>query len=1528
MEERARGMVEAIGDWLVQEILTNVEKGWKRTITSPSNLSASSKTGDSKTQNATFELGMDGLTQHGIYLTLHLDDIHTPKELTTVLSHLFQSRNPNSPILNKIVRLLKQSQGNLILWGTYELLTEVGSVVSSLWKDNDKHATARIASLMQEKAHIFKKEGFHVSIQTHFELQMEQRAIAVLHWLSILARSCDSLCEVVAHSLSQRHLIPLLEADLKLPRKITSSWHALLLTLLAIPQFKQDLAAAYCDSYGRVTKEYAEGVGVLDCSCFTLSVQFLNREKYVKELVKERNLLERLTKSLLETLRLAKQRILHDMKNIELESNGNDILAQNNYHFSTTTSVFMEQSTLYGLNGEEYILHSNATLDPTHPVLSHRRYSPCISDLKCVLNVVGMAREFAAGGKCLDDWLELLSIPQGMDGQTWRTRAQGHIHVEPKGWIGAFNASISLGSLFERILGWEDNDLSPIYESKENSLLTAIEVTVKTLTFVSKWQKKEFPIPSTINTSRLKARETRILPYSTVSIKHATPSIFSALYLPQSYPWSFHYPLHRFAASCLRECARRETQGMVELEHLLTTSRPESDFRALLEGMIEISLLVLSRAAQIRAGIWKRNGQGMHDQVLNYAEPPFCRLLRDADVTVLQFAIAALMKLQPWGGVAYFTNLSVHRFGVFDFCGFDKNKNVMEKDADQPSLSSDDNEEYATSTMEDISDQDSNDIRDNETQVLNSPAEYDSVVSLLLVEELLHLWILLLTEIPPSPTSSSPEKIIKLAKSRMRREIIHRLASGPKTHSELAEVQHVLPLRDTIALNAEGRILNPDDATGAALECILSLVGKQSNASNCGPNKWELNKDAWVDYDPAFWHIAQRAHQTIAEVKPITGPKSSPRSYAPKPADFHAWYGNIRFGLIGDAAILSVCYRVLHVHCSDTAKSRNVGPLRGKSAYEQEAFSEIALSRTVHLLTLAAFVCEDGSNVNDISMDCLAGSIFKSNDELRSGVWVEKYLLAKPEAIMDSLWYEGEDCALLLLHKLAMEGSGRDGSFTAQDSSLRDGAKWLCDYAVNHSSKADALLSKSKQDEKDKRAKSAISLEQRKQEARMRAMQKMTMMTNKFLDVMQEVDADHGDNSMETELTTNANSASAEGEKSENDFNEMDVSSSSSLDNSGRSSNNSHLTRYLSLLNERPLCSICGDNDNTDDENSKVNLLKNVTNNALAFCGHAQASTILKGGGGPPDGEYIGRFVGTHVALCGHAMHISCCDSYLASVASRDSGVSGNDRIEGGKKGEFLCPVCQRLSNCLVPFIDVGMDWIECPSKPAYSDVDNMECDTDDSYSIAPLHTFLNETLWFKEHILQSKDMLNESIPISGSSPNNTPSSQSPNQSSTIASCHKSRRSLFAAWNYVMRAPTFRRRKSIIGQKLPSPQTTTASRSKQNKNRSRSISKESSSGVTEVWRRLMDQLSDVSHRADWKRLGEDNLSNNYGEFRHYHVEKVAYNAARRENEKIDVSFALLYFICFFYITLFYSHLSYFPNTFFFPSGLCACFQLP
>lgn len=1548
IEDRAKGMVRAIGDWLVEELVDNVEKGWDRinVLSKQGNLSQDEKT------NLLQDIGIKGCVDEGLYLVFHSDDIHSMSETSSTLSRLL---NIPPSTMTKIHRLFKSNNGNLILWGTCELVAELGPQTAFLWKEKEPKACQQVSSLILEKALIFKERGFNTSVQTRREIQIEQKAIAVLHWLSIVARSCDILCEVVAHSIGEKHLSPLLNTDLKLPRKLTESWHALLLTLLAIPKFKADLAAAYCDSYGKITNEYANGVGVLDCSCFTLSVQFLNREKYVKELVKRKGLLEQLTKALLDTLSLAAEKYQRGnmvsskrtMNTLELNTmvaRGHD---NTNERGSTNRNNLLDFSTppwsprqlASGEINEQAHSDSSSsslTLNPLHPVLSNRRYSPCISDLKCVLNVVGMARQFCKY-ECFEDWLELLSIAQGMDWQVWRTWSLGHVETEPKGWVGAFNASISLGSLFERILIWEEEETPavtktffmrpkslclecPTNDTNANLSSEIAGVTVRTLVYIAKWQAKHFlqyTCDENIEHSQL------ILPYATISAKRGTNLAFLALPFTQTHPWSFHYPLYRFAASCIRECIRRgeEDKGggvsaVISLlrssEELSTLSKASpqcsknnitaqsvddnAEFINLLRGLCEIPLIILSRAAQIRAGLWKRNGAAMHDQVLNYQEPPFCRALRDSDLNLLQFSIFGLMELNE--PLSYFTNLSAHRFGVFDFCGLTSG----------PMSDQNGYKEEIKSGLYPVLNSDAMEIGDTdgayELPAIYKPASEDPVATLTLLEELLHLWIILLTELPPQPTSNSHSESIAQAKNRLRREVIHRLASGPKTHSELAEVSYVLPQPDNSALNEEGRILNPDDASGAALESILGIVATQHHSRNYGPNRWELKKEAWDDYDPAFWHIPQRHHQTAAEMRPKVDLNAEGVPYAPKWGKCHKLFEQLRFTFTSDSLLLSVCYRVLHTHCCVKLKSKDGSSaidsdgkhdqLQGAMAYERDALSETALSRAVHLLTLGAFAWKEAQrNVKSESFGDFKGCIFTKADELTTEEWIKKSLLENPEIIMDSTWYSGEDCLLLLLQRLTVEGGGREGGFVAQDPALRSGTKYLCEFASSHSEDARKLLSMDGEKDKQRKERNAEQRKKEAKEARMRAMKKMSLMTTKFLDGLKEEEEDEK-NSIGSSISASASTYPNTDATSDCDTSklkqkdELDFSDSSGIDSlSGNSMNVCQSScsmqascftttrRNISLLKERPQCIICVD-DNTatqfpeghmseDDDTSTAAALEHHSsnkvsshrkNNALAFCGFAQASTVLKGGGGPL-GDSVTRFVGTHVALCGHAVHTSCCDSYLASVAQRESLTGIGDRLEGGKKGEFRCPLCQRLSNCLVPFIDVGLDWIDTPSD---GKEESKEMEIDDNVNIisktTSLQTFLSTSKW----------AINKS-PSPSRSTSSLSNSSFPHKSRRIFS----KKDLFAAWNNVMR-PRFRRKSSSSSSSNFFPV-----KSSKQKLKSTSSTKDTSSGATEVWRRLMDQLSDVSHRADWKRLGENDLSRDYGEFRHYLVEKVAYN---------------------------------------------------
>jgi hypothetical protein len=105
------------------------------------------------------------------------------------------------------------------------------------------------------------------SIKTLRELRREQRSTALLRLVGWVAASCDLLCDGVSAGIAVdaapdagvgaagagpgggECLRTLLKNDLKLPCRFGEVWHSLLLTLLAVPNFKAAMAKAYCDTY-------------------------------------------------------------------------------------------------------------------------------------------------------------------------------------------------------------------------------------------------------------------------------------------------------------------------------------------------------------------------------------------------------------------------------------------------------------------------------------------------------------------------------------------------------------------------------------------------------------------------------------------------------------------------------------------------------------------------------------------------------------------------------------------------------------------------------------------------------------------------------------------------------------------------------------------------------------------------------------------------------------------------------------------------------------------------------------------------------------------------------------------------------------------------------------------------------------------------------------------------------------------------------------------------------------------------------
>lgn len=287
----------------------------------------------------------------------------------------------------------------------------------------------------------------------------------------------------------------------------------------------------------------------------------------------------------------------------------------------------------------------------------------------------------------------------------------------------------------------------------------------------------------------------------------------------------------------------------------------------------------------------------------------------------------------------------------------------------------------------------------------------------------------------------------------------------------------------------------------------------------------------------------------------------------------------------------------------------------------------------------------------------------------------------------------------------------------------------------------------------------------------------------------------------------------------------------------------------MSHLLDRPQCIICGDNTlnetsiPSDKQNSKV----------LAFCALVQPSVVLKGGGSTPcidDG--VSTNLGIHMSLCGHAVHTSCCESHLNGTNLRE-----NVLVDRNKK-EFRCPLCRRLSNCLVPCIDIGSEWVKKVDEKRKGNFKERKVESKDEKPPL-LHDFLSQSKWWatrndKSVVWNGRcSFVPSNAPLDNSETNILP------KITKIKTNGK--KDLYKAWGSVLSTPSFIKR---VDSTLSDDSDSQPDNSVISPN-------------TDVWRKVLDRIVDVSYKADLKRLGEEYLFLNFGEFRHYLLEKNVFN---------------------------------------------------
>ena len=524
-----------------------------------------------------------------------------------------------------------------------------------------------VFSDMHKIAEHFDRRGLKVGLLPETSLGTEKALICSLSWMYAVAQISDGLCRMVSNAFTLDTLCELLAADPYYGKTLAQSLHNLYLTLMADQSFKLSMARAYATAFSRFSRHYSAGIGVVETSIYSVSVQFLNRHSIVTEIVEKYSFLESVMHSLQTMLHLCRE-------NIE------------------------------------------------HPILSHRRYNPLLGDMKLIFTTPDISRSFCC--TCLSQWINLLEVYQYMHPQ--RRSLITHVEYESqREWMNAFNLYLGLSILFDYLVNWIEKPssvtTSPVLSEAGNvnfNLPSFSDMMEEISSCMFRWQQHAIS-----NEGSDTMVDLVCVPYG------------EFLQLPR-FPekLSFHLCIHRFFANSIRESCKYSIH-MPALERLKQKFL-QDPLNALLS--VDFPLTNVVWASQIKVGKWRKNGQVMKDQLLNYADAPLCRSFRDLDLLLIQFASLGL-------NTHLFLNQLFRRFSLGQYMC------VVE---------------------------------------FMSPGVDDTMLTMM-VEEALIFFIQLVVELPPAlPTDDSVRARVSY---QLQREILHRLVSGPKTYSQLQKCLGMVP---------------------------------------------------------------------------------------------------------------------------------------------------------------------------------------------------------------------------------------------------------------------------------------------------------------------------------------------------------------------------------------------------------------------------------------------------------------------------------------------------------------------------------------------------------------------------------------------------------------------------------------------------------------------------------------------------------------------------------------------------------------
>nr|XP_056709117.1 E3 ubiquitin-protein ligase UBR2 isoform X1 [Euleptes europaea] len=721
-----------------------------------------------------------------------------------------------------------------------------------------------------------------------------------------------------------------------------------------------------------------------------------------------------------------------------------------------------------------------------------------------------------------DVFLELLKCMQGMDPIT--RQVGQHIEMEPE-WEAAFTLQMRLTHVISMMQDWCALDEKVLIEAYKKCLSALMQCH-------SGFADGEQPIV----------------------LSMCGHSVETIRYCVSQEKVSIHLPVSRLLAG-LHVLLSKSEVAYKSPEHL-----PLSELSPPM--LIEHPLRCLVLCAQVHAGMWRRNGFSLVNQIYYYHNVKCRKEMFDKDIVMLQTG-ASMMDPN------HFLMITLSRFELYQiFSSPDYGKRFSSENSNKDVL------------------------QQNNT----------------LIEEMLNLIIIIVGErfVRGVGQISATDEI--------KREIIHQLSIRPMAHSELVKA------------------LPEDENKETGMETVIEAVACFKKPGLTGRGLYELKPDCAKDFNLYFYHFS-RAEQSKAEEAQRKLRRQSRQDTALPPPVLPAFCP-----LFESLTNILQCDVMLCI-------TKTI--LQWAIEHNGYAWSESMLQRVFHLIGMA--LQEEKQDIENANEDNVVTFTF-SQKISRPGEAPSNSpsILAMLETLQNAPHLEvHKDMIRWILKTFNAVKKLRERSSTSPVSEAE----------------GNIMEESSRDKEKAERKRKAEIARLRRE----KIMAQMSEMQRHFIDENKEL--------------------------FQQTLDELETSTSRVHDNNPSVSD----TKLIALGPEQTkvteqrqvvTCILC-------QEEQEVK----VDNRAMVLAAFIQRSTVLSKNRSKviPDPEkYEPLFMhpdmscGTHTGSCGHIMHAHCWQRYFDAVQAKEQRRQQRLRVHTSynvENGEFLCPLCECLSNTVIPLL-------------------------------------------------------------------------------------------------------------------------------------------------------------------------------------------------------------------------------------------------